>query len=288
MASESEQCVDLEDLSAFIDGTLEGKELDDVVSHLSRCAKCRLIVERVIELDEEPDEVRVEPLVPHRIEPWKWIAAAAVVLAALFTVQQFRTQVPEARADPIEQMTTKAASNARTVEARMSGGFRWAPFRMLRNADPVQTAPEILEARGAAGDVLRQLKNDDSPQALHAKGVAFLIADRPAEAVRVLKKSAELAPGNARVWSDLAVALYTNAPSDDTAASRAAFDATEQAIRLNPRLTEAYFNRALILERIPGSKEQIRSAWTDYLRHDPSGGWADEARDRLAHYPETK
>ena len=67
---------------------------------------------------------------------------------------------------------------------------------------------------------------------------------------------------------------------DRPAICRVAQAAAERAIRLDPSLPEAHFNRALALD----AQDQIESAagaWTAFLQLDSTSPWAREARERL-------
>lgn len=209
--------------------------------------------------------------------------ALATAVAAFAAVWIIRELMP-ARADPIARMASAAPESIRTIQPRLSGGYRWAPFRNVMAGAPEQSSEE-LTAGSVAGQVLHELKDDTSARALHARGVAYLVRENPAAAVPLLRKATRLLPRDARVWNDLAAALYVYARAE--AELREALAAARRAVRLDPRLLEAYFNVALILERI-GTKEEIRTAWREYLRRDPSGGWSDEAKERLALHQEER
>jgi hypothetical protein len=56
-----------------------------------------------------------------------------------------------------------------------------------------------------------------------------------------------------------------------------ALTAADCAIALDGALSEARFNRALILERM-GLRGEAADAWRDHLARDPSSPWAEEAR----------
>jgi tetratricopeptide (TPR) repeat protein len=60
-----------------------------------------------------------------------------------------------------------------------------------------------------------------------------------------------------------------------------ALEALEQALTLAPDLPEAWFTKAVVLERLQ-IRQQAREAWTRYLQLDPDSSWSAEARRRLA------
>jgi tetratricopeptide (TPR) repeat protein len=285
---------DLEVQSAFIEGLLAPDEAGVVICHLSRCARCRLVVGRAAEIEEEIEQDGTAQsrnrLPSRRRRSWKRlparrmprtvvaIAIAFIVLGGVWAAIRYTGRT---RADPIVRMASAAPISMRTIQPRLSGGYRWAPFRNMM-AGARDTSAEELAAGSVAGEVLQKLKDDDSARALHAKGVAYLIRDNAAAAVPLLRHAARLSPRDARVWNDLAAALYVYARSN--VELREALAAARNAARLDPRMSEAHFNIALILERGIGTTQQIKEAWREYLRRDPSGGWSDEAKERLAQY----
>ena len=103
-----------------------------------------------------------------------------------------------------------------------------------------------------------------------------------AQASFALAAAAREQPKNAKYQSDVA-ALYLERvrngqrPGDLIKALAAA----ERGRLADPRLAEAWFNRALALEQL-SLRAQARAAWTDYLARDRSSPWADEARAHLA------
>src|SRR5262249_5050480 len=60
----------------------------------------------------------------------------------------------------------------------------------------------------------------------------------------------------------------------------AAIEYLTQALRANPDLPEAMFNRAIVYEEMYMYEDAIRE-WNRYLTLDMRGGWAGEARSRV-------
>ena len=54
----------------------------------------------------------------------------------------------------------------------------------------------------------------------------------------------------------------------------------EQAIKADPRFADAHFNLAMAYEAL-GEKQRARIHWKKYLELEPTGTWADIARDHL-------
>lgn len=275
-AVSADLCPETGELAAFVDGALKGKRAADVTRHVTNCARCRTEIERVAEVEQG----MAMPVVAASRSPRLWFVAAAGLLFAIFAIQFYRGPSERNESDLIARLVAATPSSERIIEPRLSGGFPWAPLRTRRRSENTKKTPEELVASGATGTVLRAIGDDRSPQALHAAGVAYLVAGDPMTAVTLLEAASRGAAGNARVWNDLSVAIYTAAGADDLAAIHRALDAADRSIRLNPRLAEAYFNRALILERI-GNPREVAAAWSEYLARDSAAGWSAEARSRL-------
>lgn len=278
-AHADDSCPEPAILGAFVEGTLAPERVAIVTHHVSTCAKCRFIVESACEVEQDLDDPR--PALPAAAR-FRWFPAAAAVAAlAIVGIFVMRNQEASPEPDPIARLVAASPSSVRTIEPRVSGGFPWAPLRPLRRRSSAEKSPEELVASGAAGTVLRELEGNRTPKALHAAGVAYLVAGDARAAASLLEDAARGAEGNARVWNDLSAALYASARPEDREELTRALEASGRAIRLNPDLVEAYFNRALILERV-GTREQVSAAWKQYLQRDPAGGWSAEARMRLA------
>jgi CHAT domain-containing protein len=273
------RCLDSEELAAFIAGTLTGDELLFATRHLVICRECREDVGAVAQCVREgiattrPRAERTSP---------RWLAMAAAALIGVFSVgvwQRSRVQ------DPIQQLAA-AAPDHRYLEPRLSG-FRWTPLQPVRRSSPEPLDAQQLRFVGAAGAVLEQTAGNPSVRARHAAGLANLIAGRPTEAAAILRGIDSTDP---RIWSNRAAALYTAAADMNEPSKLAeALAATDSALRLDPKLPEALFNRALILERL-GLRDNARDAWQHYLAVagtsnwigvDDTSEWASEARQHL-------
>jgi CHAT domain-containing protein/tetratricopeptide (TPR) repeat protein len=199
-------------------------------------------------------------------------AAAAVVLAlaAITLVSSRRTPSSAAKPAPV------FGSDTRPIEPRVSGGFAWAPFRAVMRTEGVFEAAVASKEPAARGELI--------PFARHTAGVAYLLAGRSREALTSLTAAAETL-NDAAAWNDLSaayheVALRYNAPQ----LLADAVTSADRALALEPRLPEALFNRALMLERL-GLRTDARNAWLRYLEVDATGEWAHEARTHLIAVP---
>ena len=168
-------------------------------------------------------------------------------------------------------------SGDRIIDARVTGGFR--------RGHPVETrsgsTAKNVSLLAAAAAFQQAAQADPSPSNLHAWGVAQLLLGDDDSAVQDLDDAAGREPANARYQSDLAAALLTQSVHRRTAADLPrALQVAELAAKLDPLLLEAWFNRALILDRL-ALRDAARAAWNDYLARDARSEWATEARERL-------
>lgn len=260
-------------LGAFLEGNVKGAELDALVEHLSACDLCIGLV-RGVRVAAGDNATRLY------FRRWPRLQIAACVLVVALTggagYQVYR-HLFQPRG--VDALIAAASGRYRTIEPRLAG-FRWAELRHLRDDAP-RTDEEGLRLAGAAGEVLREAEGDHSAQARRAVGVASLLVRETGRATKELRAATESDGGDAAVWSDLSVALYTSAVQERRASDLPqALAAAERAVHLDPSLPEARFNRALILERM-GLEVEAAAAWEESLALDPSSPWASEARRHL-------
>jgi predicted Zn-dependent protease len=113
---------------------------------------------------------------------------------------------------------------------------------------------------------------------LHARGVAHLLGGDANTARRELKSAAEAEPRNATYWNDVAAADL--AANDATAGLAAA----ETAMRRDPSLPQAQFNRAVALAAL-GRNAEAQSAFDSIVAHNPNSELAAEAARRRSRIP---
>ncbi|MFP5247485.1 MAG: hypothetical protein ACLGH0_12395, partial [Thermoanaerobaculia bacterium] len=176
---------------------------------------------------------------------------------------------------------------ARVIEPRLSGGFAYAPYAgAMRGTDPAVEA-QRLKLAGAAGSAIERAQSDSSADAQHAAGLAFVLVEKPNDAIARLCGVATQNPQNAAAWSDLAAAQYAAALQLDTPSLLPeALASADRALAIDAKHPEALFNRALILGRL-GLTAQARAAWERYLAVDATSPWANEARAHLSALPRT-
>jgi len=272
VAGETHRCPPHEVLAAFVDAKLPRNQVVALTEHLTTCAECRFVVESASELQAEEEE---DNIAPRRGRGWRQFAVAAVigavVLSAPFAKTKWQTNVRETeKRELVEMMTLRV----RLIEPRLAGFVRGAKPLTYRSASRPNPAEEFTPPVRKAYRVLDRLKNDDSADACRTRGIAWLVVGHADQAVNELTKATEKQPNDAQTWNDLAAAYIQNHQSKE------AIDAANRAIALDPKLNEARFNKALATDDPKKPAESIRE-WSNYLQHDPTGPWADEAQRKI-------
>ncbi len=210
-----------------------------------------------------------------------------LVLSGLLVAANRRREGSELRS------LAAAVGPHRVTRARLTGGFAYVPCDTALPNDSLvvglvcRTAPPrqwpqyrqlsklagAMRATGASG------ARDESRR--HAAGSWNLIWGNLDESVDALRAAARVDPRNASIQSDLAAALLARAERrQDPRSILDAYSAADSAAALRPRLPEARFNRALVLERLNLRADAI-AEWSAFLQLDSRSPWAAEAREYL-------
>jgi len=161
-----------------------------------------------------------------------------------------------------------------------------------KTKDPKDVTPDLIRVL---------LRSNSDAKSQHALGEFYLTQKKFTEAIESLTKAADSDSGNAEYQSDLGAALLEQGTLDKERASSptdryAMLGAKElgesiahldNALRVNPNLLAALFDRALAYEQLsissPATRDQAEAAWQQYLDKDPvhDSGWGKEAEERL-------
>jgi anti-sigma factor RsiW len=272
----------VETLAAFVDGLLDSRRKSDVERHLADCGGCyELVVEVVRERRTASPGTAKKPLGTILRWPRSWggtavLAAAAVVLLAVVIES---TWLPwAARSDGAETRLAALVATVgeqRTIDGRLTGGFKHGPVPPRTRSANVDAASLALRAEAAQAQ--ETAAADPSAGNRHVAAIAQVLLGSHDHGITTLEELARNSKTD-RVLSDLAAAYLARAagsdtPQEDLIRGRAS---AEQAMAMNPQLVEAYFNRALALTRL-GRAADARGAWAEYLKLDPASAWATEA-----------
>jgi CHAT domain-containing protein len=222
--------------------------------------------------------MRRQPMVPWRVILVAGLTAgvaAAAVMLAFFLPGAFKSS-PDVRPEVAELVA--AIGTARAIEPRITGGFAYGPLQAPRRSGDSVLDTSTPDVRIALARIEKRVEQSRRPEDVVALGVAYLAVANADKAVTTLEDSIEYPTPSANALSDLAAAyLVKGAQQKQSHYLAKALSASEGAVRRNPALVEASFNRALALERLFLTK-QARQAWEDYLKLDSRSAWAGEAR----------
>jgi CHAT domain-containing protein len=278
-------CLESEVLAAYVDHGLSLAERARVEAHLASCPQCTALLAGVVHtvaelapvLPDTVEPVEASPLVSRRAVAGVAVAAAAVF--AVLSAPSFLASRP-GRDAGLVGLAGKVGER-RSVLGRLTGGFPHAPL------DAASAGGQDVRAAGTdrvfltAGRIRESVGESASPSRLHALGLSQLFEHRFDGAAELLLAASRQQPANARYLNDVAAVQLERARlglrPDDLPRALAAAD---RARRLDPSLTEAWFNRALAMSALQLT-DQARAAWTEYLQRDSASPWAAEARKRL-------
>jgi len=220
-------------------------------------------------------------------EPWwrrtfTWPPSPAFAFAGIATVVLLTwIGLRVLRPPSAEQLLAQAYTEHRTLEVRIPGA-KYAPMRVERSANGsnLDKSPSLLKAEALIGENLGRSPND--PAWLQARARADLLDGNYESAIKALQHALDLHPDSSSLLTDLGSAYFLRAESADRAIDYGnAIESLGKALGKSPDDPIALFNRALACERMFLYAQAVDD-WQHYLRVEPQGEWADDARKRLA------
>ena len=207
-----------------------------------------------------------------------WLARAAALLlcagGAWTGYSMWAARVPQ-------RLLARSYADQRPFDLRIPGAAQAPLGAQQRGAGSAFQRPQpLMEAEVR---IARELaKNPDSRKWLGLRARAEMLGRDPESAIATLNRALESPPDDPELLADLGMAYALRAESGNRAIDYArANESLSRALKLQPQMREATFNRALVYERLYLYDEAIRE-WQRYLTLDSKGAWADEARRRLA------
>jgi CHAT domain-containing protein/predicted Zn-dependent protease len=205
---------------------------------------------------------------------WAYATAAIVGLAVATWFVQTRRQ------PSIDQLIASAYVEQRPFELRIAGAA-YGPVRQERIGERSAFAEpaDLFRAKYLIKDRLAAQPNDQAM--LMASGKVELLEGHYDEAIRTFGRLLDAHPDSPALLTDLATAYFQRAVVTDRAVDYGqAIELLGRTLAKKPDDAVALFNRAIALEKMFAYQEAVRD-WEHYLRIDPKGSWADEARRRL-------
>jgi CHAT domain-containing protein/cytochrome c-type biogenesis protein CcmH/NrfG len=180
----------------------------------------------------------------------------------------------------VDRLLAAAYSQRRTIALRIPGA-NYAPLKVERGTEQsrLDRPPELLEAEAI---IARNLsKHPEDASWFQAKGRADLLEGDYDSAIKSFQRARETQSSSAPLLADLASAYFQRAEATDRAIDYAnSIELLSEVLAREPDNQIALFNRAIVLERMTNYIAAVAD-WEHFLRLNPHGLWADEARTRL-------
>jgi CHAT domain-containing protein len=212
-----------------------------------------------------------------------WLPAIVILLAGL-TGAAALWHARRTDDDGVRRTLVDAAGAHRYIEPRLTGGFSYAPVETTRGTGSKTAPPRVPpDLRIAAAHAEEALRAANRVELLATHGAAQLLLGATHDAAATLSEAVHLDGSRAAAWSDLSAALLVEASARPESRARnlvRALDAATRATRLQPRLHEAWFNRALAAEGVLPA-DDAALAWRQYLEAGERSAWAAEGHTRL-------
>jgi CHAT domain-containing protein len=233
-------------------------------------------------LAERSPERSSKPAAQHKESKFSWwprfgLAATGIVVVAVagWLIWQ-KTKQPD-----VNSLLAQAYGERRNMELRIAGA-PYARLRLQRGGEQsLLNRPEpLLKAANLIATNLNSHPSD--PSWLQAKAKADLLDGNSGSAIVSLQRALEAEPDSPLLLTDLASAYFQQAEAEPKGSGDLygkAIETLSKALSKAPDDPVALFNRAIVCERLY-LYGQAMEDWGHYLRVDPNGPWADEARQR--------
>lgn len=196
-----------------------------------------------------------------------------VILGSAFTLLSVLQCGPEPGSKQKTHMLDGLAG-ARPGEGRLSQ-LPWASYSPRRS-------PQSMQSFRQTADLAREaLAARRTSETLRNDAIVALVAGNTKLGIAELAEATQQSPEDASLWSDLAAAhLQRNAALSDPYELVLALAAADRAVRIDPSLLPARFNRALAYEGL-SLRRAAAADWQmlEDREHDP--GWRGEISDHV-------
>ncbi|MCI0336028.1 MAG: tetratricopeptide repeat protein, partial [Acidobacteria bacterium] len=187
-----------------------------------------------------------------------------------------------------ERMLTRVREvyrNTRLLQARVTGGFAHQNYLVTRGpGDPIgPNGVDESQRVALLTEIYQEVHTNPKAATRHILGRLFILQGDldPAEQQFLLALKESLR--DAKLNSDLGALYYERSrrrEHEDRELLGKAAEYSSNAVEIDPRLPEAWFNRALCYQQM-NLFLQAENDWKQYLTLDSNSAWAEEARENL-------
>jgi CHAT domain-containing protein len=170
----------------------------------------------------------------------------------------------------------------RPLQARVTGGFAHQEYVETRNPG---NSTGVDESRRIAllSELDHEVFTHQRAASRHNLGRLFMLHGDLGPAEQQFLLALKERPRDARLLADLGALYYERSRKEikeEFVLLHKSAEHLSNAAEIDPRLAEAWFNRALCYERM-NLFLQAESDWKQYLTLDSDSAWAEEAREHL-------
>jgi CHAT domain-containing protein len=212
------------------------------------------------------------------------VLAPALIIIALFTASLIG-YIVSSRQSSEERMLARVRDvygNSRLLQARVTGGFAHQNYVVTRGSGDL-TGVDETQRIALLAEINQEVHTRPKAATRHILGKLLMLQGDLDPAEQQFLLALKDVPRHAQTNADLG-ALYfersrKNGHADREVLERAA-EYSSNAVEIDPKLTESWFNRALCYEEL-NLFLQAESDWKQFLTLDGNSAWADEARAHL-------
>lgn len=172
--------------------------------------------------------------------------------------------------------------NTRLLRARVTGGFAHQQYVVTRGpGDP--TGVDESQRVALLSELNQEALAHQRAATRHNLGRLFMLQGDLDPAEQQFLLALKERPRDSMLQADLSALYYERSRKkehEDRELLDKAAEYSSNAVDLDPKLPEAWFNRALCYERM-NLFLQAESDWKQYLTLDGNSAWAEEAREHL-------
>ncbi len=297
-------CPNEDDLRLLVPGLVDPGEAEELLAHAAECDWCGTILrEAARDLAEPPTDAEEQiagrtkwadprrrkelakrlaaPMLHERRRAvwWWWPAAAGFATAMLVGGVGYEQWARGA--GHTGTLLAEAYTAHRQMDVRLPGAAYARKDTVMSGETSSLSLPAPLFE--AIPKIQRGIQaHPDDPRWLQLMGTEYLIEGKEPAAIQELLRARSLKPEDPAILADLGAAYFQKAAKggDEPEAYQAAFEVFSQGASLRPDDPVLAFDLALAAQQIK-TPDVAREKWEHYLKLDPDGGWASEARGYL-------
>jgi CHAT domain-containing protein/Flp pilus assembly protein TadD len=214
-----------------------------------------------------------------------WKAAALATVLVLVALGVWRAYFHRSSMDHGLNALNRAFKRERPLAVRVTG-ISYAPHLAKPGHDPENVDGDAEDRAGA--DLLSAASDNPNTSTLHDLGRFYLMRREFDKAIIQFQQALKSTPDDAPLHADMGAAFLERAKllvgrNEDGKLMEDLAEGHQHlstALKLNPSLPEASFNKSLLLEEMRLS-EQARAAWQKYIQLDSHTEWTKEAQQHL-------